>query len=426
MNRHETSLSNPELAAVLALLPLPIALLTRDGTLVATSRRFEEAYGVETLKSRELRALLEDEPAHWASIPVILASGQRHAASVYVTTFRDDVMVLFAEPGSSLEATPKVAELEHRVAELERLVATDPLTGTWNRAHLDRIMAMEMSRSVRHRQPLSVILLDIDHFKLVNDTHGHAAGDTVLCRLVQVVQEHIRPGDMLFRWGGEEFLVLVPSTPYQNARTVAEKVRASVETAAFPAVGKITISLGVAERLPGESAHALFERVDSALYAAKSGGRNRTVVDPCGSSDTWTTSVLRLEWSDEYLCGNEVIDSQHVNLFTFANRLIDASLKESVSQKEIKQALSVLIDVVQRHFVDEEAILEKMNYIRLAQHRRAHAALLKRAGQMRVLADNGMLSFGTLVDFLAHDVVANHMLTIDRQYFPMFKPEPAA
>ena len=423
MDQREPLSPDPDAGLLLQPWPLPIALMRRDGTVLGASRAFEETYGVQALNSARLRALLEEHPAHWESADVKLRGGEWHAVSVYLIPFRDDTLVLFAEPGSPIEDTPKVAELEVRVTELERLVATDRLTGAWNRAHLDRIMAMEMSRSARYRQPLSVILLDIDHFKEVNDKHGHSAGDAVLRKMVQVVQHDIRPGDMLFRWGGEEFLVLVPSTPYHHAGVVAEKIRASVAAADFGAAGPVTVSIGVAERFSGESADALFERVDKALYAAKSGGRNRTVVDHGGCSDTWKTSVLRLEWSDEYASGNPVIDAEHRELFTLGNRLIDASLREAVSQREIKEALTLLLADVQRHFADEEAILEKMNYIRIVQHKRAHAALLKRAVQMRALADNGMLTFGTLVDFVAHDVVTKHLLTMDRQFFGLFRPD---
>lgn len=410
-----------DVTALIGALPLPLALVRRDGQLMATSRTFDEDFGAAALTAADLRTLLDDDPPHWASLAIADRTGSRQMASVYVVPLRDDRLVVFARPGSGLDATLKVAELEQRVHELERLVATDTLTGTWNRAHLGRIMAMEMSRSARHRQPLSVILLDIDHFKRVNDTHGHAAGDAVLRKLVHAVQAQTRPGDMLFRWGGEEFLVLVPSTTYRQARSLAEKLRTSVAALEFPVVGSITISLGVAERLSGESSDALFERVDKALYAAKTGGRNATVVDARGCSDAWEASVLRLAWSEDYACGHEIIDAQHRRLFALANRLIDASLREASGQRELTDALGVLVGEVASHFTAEEAILESMNYIRLAQHRRAHAALLKRAGHMRALADSGMLSFGMLVDFLVHDVVAKHLLTMDRQYFPLFR-----
>jgi diguanylate cyclase (GGDEF)-like protein len=291
VDQREIPVSQPDIGLLLQCLPLPIVLLTPDGTVLGMSVLFEQTYGAQALQSAGLRARLQNPSPHWESVEVAMRGGGQRKVDVYFIPFRDDVLALFAEPGAAIEDTPKVADLESRVIELERLVATDALTGAWNRAHLDRIMSIEMSRSARHRQPLSVILLDIDSFKEVNDTHGHAAGDAVLRKLVQILQQAVRPGDMLFRWGGEEFLVLVPSTPYPHARVVAEKLRTSIEGSDFGTAGKVTISLGVAERHSGESADALFERVDKALYTAKGCGRNCTIVDQGGCSDAWSTSV---------------------------------------------------------------------------------------------------------------------------------------
>ena len=425
MDSAQEHLSQPDFRALLESMPLPVVLARSDGTVLGGTRSFEKLYGIAALSSADFPALLREDPLRWACVTLTLAGGRQQSVAAYVIPFREEALVVFAEPDSPIQETPKAAELEHQVAELERLVATDRLTGAWNRAHLDRIIALETSRSARYRQPLSVLLIDVDHFKAVNDTYGHAAGDAVLRKLVQVVQAEIRPGDMLFRWDGEEFVVVAPSTSYHQARGVADRIRSKV---AVTDVGgtAVTVSVGVAERYAGETAEAIFERADKALYAAKSAGRNRTVVDDGGCSDLWRTSVLRLEWSDDYASGNEVIDAEHRELFSLANRLIDASLRQAVSQREIKEALNALIADVQRHFADEEAILEKRNYIGIIQHRRAHGALLKRASQMRVLADNGVLTFGTLVDFLANDVVVKHLLAMDRQFFGLFRTDDSA
>ena len=116
----------------------------------------------------------------------------------------------------------KVDELQSSNIELERLRATDPLTGAWNRGQFDRAVVLELDRSVRYRQPLSLLLIDIDHFKKVNDTLGHKAGDTVLTELASTIRAGIRIIDGLYRWGGEEFAVLVSSTSYRKAGILAE------------------------------------------------------------------------------------------------------------------------------------------------------------------------------------------------------------
>jgi diguanylate cyclase (GGDEF)-like protein len=122
---------------------------------------------------------------------------------------------------------------------------------------------------------LSLLLFDIDHFKTINDTHGHLAGDQVLVELTRRVRQHLRTGDLLARWGGEEFVVLLPHTRGEDALELAEKLRHLIAGEPFPAAGQVTSSFGVAEFRPHETSDLWLTRVDGALYAAKAGGRNR-------------------------------------------------------------------------------------------------------------------------------------------------------
>lgn len=426
MDDRDHSPPEADLTALLESFPLPIALIGRDGMPHAMSQGFREAYGTAVLGAPELSSVAKDALPHWEAVELSSPDGRKESVHAYAAHFRDEVLILLSDITIADREHEKVDELQRRVHELERRVATDKLTGTWNRGHLERVMAMEMSRSTRYRHPISVVLLDIDHFKRVNDTYGHAKGDLVLRTLVKLVQGRIRPGDMLFRWGGEEFLILLPSTTYQGARVAAEKIRHAVESSDFPGVGSVTISLGVAERSPDETQSSVFERADQALYKAKQSGRNCTVVDPQGASDVWEVSVLRLEWSEKYSSGNALIDSQHRRLFEMANHLMETCLRAPENLEALKDELHQVLSHVQRHFSDEENILEQSRYAGLAQHRRAHAALLKRAGHMSLLADAGMLTFGLLVDFLVHEVVAQHMFTSDREYYPLFRADQPA
>ena len=162
--------------------------------------------------------------------------------------------------------------------EIERIATVDQLTGIYNRHKFEELFALESERSRRFSQPLSLILIDIDHFKSVNDTHGHDIGDAVLVQLAATVQENIRKIDVFARWGGEEFLLLCPSTDRDNVLEFAEKLRAAVEKTTFPVVGKITISMGVSLFDPQESLSELFKRADQGLYYAKEHGRNQVGV----------------------------------------------------------------------------------------------------------------------------------------------------
>jgi len=165
--------------------------------------------------------------------------------------------------------------LEAANAELTRLATTDRLTGAWNRRYFEEQVALEMNRVQRYGKPLALILFDIDHFKGINDRFGHLAGDQVLVELVQRLKPNLRALDILARWGGEEFAILVPHCPLDGIRQLAEKVRLLVATEPFKDIGQITVSLGGAEYHPEDSFDDWLKRADDALYAAKAGGRNR-------------------------------------------------------------------------------------------------------------------------------------------------------
>ena len=162
--------------------------------------------------------------------------------------------------------------------ELQRLATTDALTGVWNRRHFEQVVAVEIQRTGRYGDPLSLLLFDIDHFKKINDTHGHLVGDQVLIGLSQRVRDHLRGVDMLARWGGEEFVVMLPHCTGDQAGLLAEKLRVLIAVEPFPVVGQVTSSFGVAEFRPPDSADAWLNRADDALYQAKAAGRNRVWV----------------------------------------------------------------------------------------------------------------------------------------------------
>lgn len=159
----------------------------------------------------------------------------------------------------------------------------DPLTGLANRRAAGERLEAARAHALRHGEPLSVLMLDIDHFKRVNDVHGHADGDRVLVALADALREELRAGDLGARHGGEEFLAVLPASGASQAREAAERVRAHVQALRIPLADgplSITISIGVATLHADESCAALLARADAALYRAKEGGRNRCVAAP--------------------------------------------------------------------------------------------------------------------------------------------------
>lgn len=314
--------------------------------------------------------------------------------------------------------------LQAQIRELESRVATDSLTGLWNRAHFEQVIEKELERSRRHKQPLSLILFDIDHFKQINDHHGHQAGDKVLRELALISHAAIRTSDALFRWGGEEFAVLAPSTGHQGAAQLAETLRGQIAHHRFPVAGTITVSLGVAEHAGQESPEAWFGRADAMLYAAKV-GRNVVCTDACGDSDQWCgcdeALALRLVWQEAFCCGEPTIDHEHLQLFELANHLIRTAIDQGEDAARITGRFDELLTHIARHFASEERLLAQAGYGGLAAHQRGHEALLARAQDLRETVACGGAGIGGLIEFLVRDVVANHLLKADRDFFPVFQ-----
>lgn len=174
-------------------------------------------------------------------------------------------------------AQNKIDQLETKLVELGEKVHEDHLTGILNRRGLDTAFEREASRSIRHEHPLCYALLDIDNFKQLNDTHGHKVGDDALKYLVESVKDTTRPEDIVSRYGGEEFVILLPNTKLEEAVQIVSRIRRNLTKKFFLHENKrllITFSAGVARLRPEESQESVFKRADEALYRAKKGGKN--------------------------------------------------------------------------------------------------------------------------------------------------------
>jgi len=184
---------------------------------------------------------------------------------------------LLARVGSAIHVKQLQDQLRDRNATLEMVSRTDALTGLYNRRHLDEELTRRHAEASRHKESMSLLLLDIDHFKRVNDTHGHPAGDMVLREFARRLSNELRLGDIAGRWGGEEFLVILPRTDSAGGLEVAQRIRAAIAAAPFIAGNAritITVSGGCFGGL-GESTEQLLQCVDNGLYRAKAAGRNQ-------------------------------------------------------------------------------------------------------------------------------------------------------
>ena len=165
-------------------------------------------------------------------------------------------------------------ELQAQNQKLTELSTKDSLTGIYNRSHLDQVIESEVMRSNRYKSNLSLIMLDIDHFKNINDNYGHQVGDAVLIRVAEVLNQNLRTTDILARWGGEEFMILCPNSSESQTLIVAQKLRKNLASVKHKNVGQVTASFGVASHQPGQTVRKLVNQADEALYKSKSAGRN--------------------------------------------------------------------------------------------------------------------------------------------------------
>lgn len=171
-----------------------------------------------------------------------------------------------------------LAQVAEANEELERLAHVDSLTAVWNRRYLSQVADWEIEQARRYAHEVSLLVVDVDRFKEINDHQGHVVGDQTLRQVADRLGGRLRSADVLGRWGGDEFLAILPHTPVESAAETAEAVRKAVEADSFDPAGDVTITVGVAQLEPDETLDAWIGRADRALYAAKRAGRNSVTV----------------------------------------------------------------------------------------------------------------------------------------------------
>ncbi|MFZ6672506.1 GGDEF domain-containing protein [Undibacterium sp. Xuan67W] len=209
----------------------------------------------------------------------LIASILDETRTVQTETMRSHEMMIVAQKEVK-EAEVRIKELEDKLAHMSELVREDQLTGSLNRRGLDDVFEREADRADRRGTPLCAAMLDLDNFKKLNDTHGHAAGDEALVHLVRIVKKTLRSIDVIARYGGEEFLIVMPETNLDEAASAMTRVQRELTTHFFTANEQrlfITFSAGVALRGPNEAQEAVVKRADKAMYEAKKTGKNRVV-----------------------------------------------------------------------------------------------------------------------------------------------------
>jgi two-component system cell cycle response regulator len=286
---HRSVSSRRAIRAALARAGIDAAEASGDAAAIVAAIR-SGRFDVALVDDPDLVDQLTSEPDVLGTA-VVLVGAARQVTSALDALDRGAVDVLAEppEPGDVVARVTAAARLAGlrtqllaRDETLEGLAYNDELTGLWNRRFLARRLSALVRSAERHGRALSLVLMDIDHFKAINDGHGHAAGDAVLVEIARRLREVIREEDVAGRWGGDELLVMLPDEAAEGARIAAERMRAAIAGAPITAAGEqiaATVSAGYETRAPGEGLDALVRRADEALYAAKQAGRN-VVVGP--------------------------------------------------------------------------------------------------------------------------------------------------
>ncbi|MEW5756704.1 MAG: GGDEF domain-containing protein [Pseudomonadota bacterium] len=246
---------------------------------------------------REAKAIIDFDSLTYQNsglnLEYVIGKKQRHSCSygldlereslgeVIVTrkqAFKEEELQLLEKSLCALLYPLRNALMYHQAV---HAASKDAMTGVFNRRTMDERVEHEIKLAQRYGHSLSLIVLDIDHFKRVNDTYGHSAGDCLIKALADILKNNARSSDYVFRYGGEEFVMLLPNTKLKGAKLVAERVRKAVESTECvcnETAMRMTVSLGVADLMSNDTRETLFLRTDEALYQAKNSGRNQTVV----------------------------------------------------------------------------------------------------------------------------------------------------
>ncbi|PZA10198.1 diguanylate cyclase [Rhodopseudomonas palustris] len=326
-------------------------------------------------------------------------------------------------------AAAQVRQLQDQLDQVRLESMTDPLTEVGNRKYFETLLSQHVASD--GSAPLSLLVVDLDNFKQFNDRHGHVVGDDVLRLAASAIKHNCRRDDLVCRYGGDEFAVILPRTPLREALLLGETIRAAIAArelhrrSTHESLGRLMVSIGAAEFRPGERAEDLVERADHWMYVAKQARRDRA--HPCADAAAHDPAERRPEilWHESYACGEPTIDAQHRELFDLANVLLGREI-DTLEPSKLREFVDLLLGRVAEHFQDEQAVLEAARYDECALHRTEHDHLLIQARQISEAVVSGNQPLAELRTFLVNSVILGHMLKDDRRFFPLFDPHASS
>lgn len=418
---------NEEIEGLLSVSLDMSCIANTDGAFLRVNSEFEKVlgYSVKDLRNQTLWGIIHPEDVDDAkkALDTLMqqAKIQNHTVRCRCKDGSYKTIEWHAIPNGELFfATARdVTEYIEKEEVLRIAAVTDPLTGLFNRQFLYERIHKEIEKAKTKSLPLSIISVDIDHFKYVNDLWGHPIGDEVLERTAQMLKQQLRQSDFLARVGGEEFLAVLPNTDINGASLVAERMRISLFDNSHPRVGRVTASFGVAQLEQTEDFNQWYKRADDAVYQAKEQGRNRVVT--AGEPEIVSPSnTLYITWDESQASGNPVIDDQHQALLQEGNKLVFLSVSGAEPEKISHQIDNLLIHV-SRHFATEETILRHHHYTGLEEHWKIHRELERKTTELAQDYIEKNTRSPIFLSFVINDLIVGHLLHEDIKFFSLFK-----
>ena len=402
-----------------------LCIADADGRFVRVNTEFSNILGYEIVDVEGMQVI---DFVHPEDLPSTLDTVQRLSSGESVPHFINRYRAKSGEyrylqwkaipfPPYIIASARDISDAFSLSLSLEKEFTSDALTGAANRKFFEHEAKRLIGQFSKNAIVSSLLMVDLDHFKRVNDTYGHPAGDSVLISLVNILNTNCRATDTVARVGGEEFAVLLPGAGSASAYTVAEKMREAVEAFDFEGVGHITASFGAAELIAEDDLQRWYTRADTALYLAKNNGRNRTV-----TSDMLYLSEERIEiipWESEFNSGNPVIDKEHKELFHAGKQLLTAYYNQDLEEES--RILETLFRLLTDHFANEEQILKDAGYLDLDAHREIHNSLLSSASFWKTLQSKERVRTASFYGFLINKVIHDHLLWEDAKFFPLLR-----
>jgi|GEM_PF-665605 len=307
-------------------------------------------------------------------------------------------------------------ENSRKTADTDAASRIDERTGLFNRDFFFRSASAEMDRALLYNEKISILIVEIEHLKTVNDTWGHPVSDDIMRQAGQLISHTVRKADIAVHFGGDEIVILLPQTTAVGATAAADKLRRILAENIRTKTGKVSASYGLAERGQDEPLPIWYKRADAALHSAKARGHN--CISTAEANALFIAPELRYVWQPAFESGDRELDTQHRELLLVGRELIDMSIA-NVGYAEIIKVVEHLVELVKQHFTYEEQLLSRLRYKESRQHGKIHQKLLGKIDFLVSSLRRQQLKSPAFYLFLTKELVYSHVVEDDARFFPL-------